>query len=74
MEAKEKAKELVDSYIDIMPPLAHQTWYTIMDFAKKCALISIANCLTLANLMDGGFSFEKEIEFLNEVKSEINKL
>lgn len=42
--------------------------------AKKSALICADECIKLANLMDGGFSFEKEIEFWKQVKAEVNAL
>ena len=84
MEAKEKAKELVDSYIDIMPPLAHQTWYTIMDFAKKCALVAVDEILnelqsysdlkSYISINDEYLSVINVINYWNHVKSEINKL
>ena len=42
--------------------------------AKKSAIICADECIKLANLMDGGFSFEKEIEFWKQVKVEVNAL
>ena len=37
LTTKEKAKELVDSIIDIMPCLVNQTGKLIIDHAKQCA-------------------------------------
>lgn len=42
--------------------------------AKECALIAVDEVLALANIMDGGFSFEKEISYWELVKQEIEKL
>jgi hypothetical protein len=80
MTPKEKAEELVDRF----KPHSHfwvhdlgtQKDYNIeqLENAKQCALISSDEVLKLANLMDGGFSFEKEIKYWHEVKKEIELL
>jgi hypothetical protein len=45
MTAKEKAKELIDLYIEIMPHLHNQTGQKIKDHAKECALIAVEQIL-----------------------------
>ncbi len=70
MTPKEKAQELVDKFIDCMPPLANQTGKTIMDYAKKCAIISVDEILSLVE----GKEFLATERVLNEVKTEINNL
>jgi len=75
MTPKEKATELANKFV-------RKSVFDMDDNklkeerlqAKKSALICADECIKLANLMDGGFSFEKEIEFWKQVKVEINAL
>ena len=75
MTPKEKAIELVNKFV-------RKSIFDINDDelkmerqqAKESALICVDECIKLANIMDGGFSFEEEIEFLEQVKIEINAL
>jgi hypothetical protein len=75
MTPKEKATELANKFV-------RKSVFDMNDSelkeerlqAKKSALICADECIKLANLMDGGFSFEKEIEFWKQVKVEINAL
>jgi len=41
MTPKEKAKELIEKYIEIMPCLVNQTGNKIIQHAKKCSLIAV---------------------------------
>ena len=61
MTPKEKAKELVDIYYDILP-----NWVNIDD-AKQCALIAVG--LLLEEMF-----FEDEPKYWQQVKKEIEKL
>ena len=75
MTPKEKATELANKFV-------RKSVFDMDDSelkeerlqAKKSALICADECIQLANLMDGGFSFEKEIEFWKQVKVEVNAL
>ncbi len=67
-----KAKELYDRFL----PIVRQSdlYDTYHNKAKECATIVCDEQLKLANLMDGGFSFEKEIEYWQEIKREVSLL
>lgn len=67
MTPKEKAKELVDKMYDSHGQYADIGFYE----AVLCAHIAVDEMISLANVMDGGFSFKDEIIFLQEVKQEI---
>jgi hypothetical protein len=75
MTPKEKATELANKFV-------RKSVFDMDDSeleeerlqAKKSAIICADECIKLANLMDGGFSFEKEIEFWKQVKVEVNAL
>ena len=77
MTPKEKAEELIEMFIFF----ASNEGTTEDGFiysdemqmfnAKQCALIAVDEMISLANVMDGGFSFKDEIIFLQEVKQEI---
>ena len=75
MKAKEKAKELVDRFMNIQDSIgfnSHNLMY--LKEAKQCALIcvdeKIETLLPYAGLLD----IKKTIDELEEVKQEINKL
>lgn len=83
MKAKEKAIELIEKFTRIEDDSTFywepyfDTKYSddeILPHAKKCAHIVVDEAIRIANLMDGGFSFEKEIEFWQDVKRELNAL
>lgn len=81
MRKKEKAIELISKFRDKVNPYVGSGMLSnthdddaIMYQSKKCAHIVCDEAIKLANLMDGGFSFEKEIEFWEGVKTEINNL
>lgn len=66
LTAIEKAKELVDSFIDIMPCLVNQTAESIISYAKQCALIAVDEILNTC--------VESVIYYYQDVKSEIEKI
>ena len=70
---KEYAKDLVDSYIEIMPPLANQTANSIMAFAKESAKIAVDEILSLGFFVGGNIS-DTFYSYFEEVKSEIEQL
>lgn len=75
MTAKEKATELVSKYVGISLSQVNELVDGIrIRLAKESAKICVDECIKLADLMDGGFSFDKEIDFLQDVKSEIDAL
>lgn len=69
---KSKAKELYNKFL----PIVRQSdlYDTYHNKAKECANIVCDEALKLVNLMDGGFSFEKEIKYWQEVKRDISLL
>jgi hypothetical protein len=83
MTPKEKATELIQKFTRIEDDSTfywepyYDKGYTddeILPHAKKCANVVCDEAIKLTNLMDGGFSFEKEIEFWKNVKSEIDAI
>lgn len=68
---KEKAKQLIKSYYNNIPLEVSYSKSKMTEHAKQCALICVDEILEIANLMDGGFSFEKEIKYWKQVKEEI---
>jgi len=75
---KEFAKDLVDSYIEIMPPLANQTGNSIMAFAKECALKfaeeMLQECTNLDEKLVNWLYKSEKVVFWQSVKSEIEQL
>lgn len=81
MTSKEKATELIEKFKDKVTPYIGSGMLSnthddsaILWQSKKCAQVVVDEAIKLANLMDGGFSFEKEIEFWQDVKREIDAL
>jgi len=74
MTAKEKAKQLVDKFGNIEFKILQEYIPKHFEVAKTCAQVVCDEAIKLANLMDGGFSFEKEIVFWQDVKREIDAL
>jgi hypothetical protein len=73
MTEKEKAKELIQKYIDIMPMLRTQTGRAIMDHAKECALITVDEIKKIGwNLPH--YDNVTGLEYWQNVKSEIELL
>ena len=67
MTAKEKAKELVDKFLN------EQNNTEEISEAKQCALICVDEKIKTAIDLNGGM-FSGFVEGLQEVKQEINKL
>lgn len=75
MTPKEKATELANKFVTkSVFDMDNDELKEERLKAKNSALICADECIKLANLMDGGFSFEKEIEFWKQVKVEVNAL
>lgn len=74
MTAKEKAEQLVDEFENIEVKVLQEYIPKHYEVAKSCAHVVCDETIKLANLMDGGFSFEKEIQFWQDVKREIDAL
>ena len=84
MTAKEKAKELVDRFINITPcndnELSEDEMYKEqLHSAKQCALICVDEKQKTIDKMFNGYytmpkEWQKEYDELEEVKEEINKL
>ena len=72
MKAKDKAKELVDKYFDIIPfndnELSEEEMYEVqLSIVKQCALISVDVKLS-------GYNYDTVYKYWKEVEYEINKL
>lgn len=72
MTAKEKAKDLILKYIDIMPILSNQTVNLIKSHAKECALIAVDELINEQTMWQNGQI--DPVKYWQEVKSEIEKL
>lgn len=70
MTAAEKAKELVDKYIEEM---IESDAYFVNSGAKKCALIAVDQHLKGMSFTFGFIGYAS-LKFWNEVKQEIEKL
>lgn len=66
MKPEEKAKELVNKML-----LDHDMPY---DLAQECALIAVDELITEIKLFPYNTIFYERLEFLKQVKSEIEKL
>jgi hypothetical protein len=74
MEAKEKAKELVQSFIEIMPNLQNQTGLAIMLYGKLCAIMLCQQMINeILDNYDTLHAMDRIIHYKN-VKTEINNL
>jgi hypothetical protein len=75
MEAKDKAKELVEKYLKKIIELAYAETKT-KELAKKCALICVEELIKFAYDLEWKKKEEAlvKIKFLKEVKQEINNL
>ena len=80
MTPKEKAKELIEMFIFFASDeettedgFMYSEAMRIFN-AKQCALIAVDEVINQCRVMDGGFSFEKEMEFWQRVKREIENL
>ena len=77
MNPKEKAKELIDNYIEIMPSLEKQTSYAIKEHAKRCSMmLSVESIMGILSIIGSEShmwtSHEKEtILFWESVKKEL---
>lgn len=74
MTTKEKAQQLVDKFGNIEFRVLQEYIPKPYEMAKSCAKVVCDEVIGLANLMDGGFSFEKEIKYWQDVKREIDSL
>jgi hypothetical protein len=67
MTPKEKAKELKDKYMNVK-------WQIYLDDAKQCALIAVNGILDANPMYYTGFEYESNLEYWEQVKTEIEKL
>jgi len=75
MTAKGKAKEMVVKFMKIDSDSEMFDGFKMgLFYAQRCALIAVDELINVCNVMDGGFSYEKEIEYWQRVKQEIEKL
>lgn len=89
MTPKEKCDELIDKFIEDMPPLANQTGKKIIDYAKQAALIAVEEIMNCAPLEPTNVDWDdcgathkhwyeerqgKALNFWNSVKTEILNL
>jgi hypothetical protein len=74
MTAKEKAEELIEKYISIMPCLLNQTVTLINSHAINCAIILVDELLK-SDLRKSPYAYMEPEEFWNRVREYlINKL
>jgi hypothetical protein len=74
MTDKEKAKEIIDKYIDIMPNLENQTGVTILRHAIECAVVAVDEIISELNSVAFNYEldFNKTLLFYwQEVKQEL---
>ena len=79
MTAKEKAKELVDSFMNLKPPKLSDYSQIYLPTAKLCALIAVDQIEKALTDYGRGDSFQlqnmdSEFRFWEQVKKEIEKL
>lgn len=80
MDAKEKAKELVDKYrLEVLQRKYEVNEYKIIELAKQCALICVDDKIKTHKEARKGFSggselWNEQLKELQEVKQEIEKL
>ena len=80
MGAKEKAEQLIQNFYKNTSEIEYDqgdssgTVSINFEVAKECALICVDECIEMANIMGNGFSFEKEINFLKQVKYELEAM
>ena len=75
MTPKQKAKELVDRYLNIEDTLGpNKRGLLFLEEAKQCALICVDEMLGIYDIEGDLRGLEKEMAYLEEVKKEINKL
>ena len=74
MKAKDKAKELVNRFMEVNREQRYQDDLNIFE-AKQCALICVEKILKELDgfVNDDGYQFSR-VQFYKEVKQEINKL
>jgi hypothetical protein len=77
MTPKEKAKALVEKFIEDLPPLANQNGKLIVETAKQCAIICVEeaekseyNVLTKFGFVSDNYTSD----YWQQVKEEIEKL
>ena len=76
-EAKKKAKELVSSYltyIDATDKFANNEDSWNFKIAKQCAIKCVEQMIWVAEWYERRLKTDSVVVFLNEVKSEIEKL
>ena len=81
MEAKEKAKELVDKFMPYMycymgsGMLSNDYDINVaLSYAKKCAIIAIDECITALRMIDDSCFEVHWYNFYENVKKEIEQL
>ena len=64
MTPKEKAKELIDKYLDV------SVMYGLTDYAKECALITVQECIDVTRGRYGDYT---SMQYWLDVEKEINQ-
>ena len=68
MTPKEKAKELVNKFLQYTPVEFEY------EYAKQCALIAVDEVMYSLSVMPYGMEYLSKIDYWEEVKQEINNL
>jgi hypothetical protein len=77
MTPKEKAEQIVDKYLELLPSRNPIMYIGDIETAQKCALISVDERIDemYAWMGGGGYEWEKKrFQYWEQVKNEIEKL
>jgi len=75
MTPKDKAKELVDKFIEHTMEFDELDGYVEdKDNAKQCAWIAVDECIELLLNISPHMAFPQQVEYWQEIKHELDKL
>jgi hypothetical protein len=75
MTPQEKAKELIEKYLNMNDGLIQEFIPIPIEGAKQCALIAVDGMIEkLVELSNDEFTFIHDVKYYQEVKQEIEKL
>jgi hypothetical protein len=75
MTPQEKAKELIDNFMDLSEEQEYDTpRYMTKEMAIQCALIAVNEIINSEKFIWGGYNRDEYRRYFQEVKIEIEKL
>jgi hypothetical protein len=75
MTPQEKAKELIDNFMDLSEEQEYDTpRYMAKEMAIQCALIAVNEIINSEKFIWGGYNRDEYRRYFQEVKIEIEKL